>query len=476
MKNFIGREKELEEIRDLLEIDSANLVVIRGRRRIGKSRLIREFGSSLPSLFFSGVPPTKKTTANSERAEFARQMEYLLKIKNPNSSDWSLLFRELAAHTREGRVVIVLDEISWLGSKDSDFLGKLKNAWDLEFSHNPQLILFLCGSVSSWIERNILSSTGFVGRISLNMKIKELPLEDACQFWKSQKNRIDPYEIFKTLSITGGIPRYLEEIAPHRSAEENINRICFKESGILFDEFERIFNDLFSTRAPIYTKILLNMCDKSIFLKDIYKVIGVEPSGSYAEYMDDLDQAGFIARDYTWDIKTGKDSNLSRFRISDNYVRFYLKSILPNKAKILAGNYDTNSLFHRENWKTTLGLQFENLVLNNIQSLYKQLKLSPGDVMRSGPYFQRASSKKKGCQIDLLIQTYHRILYLVEIKFSQDKISNSVKKEIQQKIDHLALPRGFSVKPVLVHVNGVAENFHLDRFFSHVIDFSSLLK
>lgn len=476
MGDFIGRKNELSDLRSLLKKKIGSLVVIRGRRRIGKSRLIAEFCSSLPSIFFAGIPPTKSTTAQSQREEFARQMQYELKINKPPSEDWGALFRELVELTKAGPIVIVMDEISWLGSKDPDFLGKLKNAWDLGFSKNDQLILILCGSVSSWIEHNILSSTGFVGRISLTMYLKELPLNDCYTFWTTQENRVSPYEIFKILSVTGGIPRYLEEIFPNETWEENINRLCFKETGLLFSEFERIFNDLFSSRSNMYKEVLLRMTDKSIFLKDVYQVLDVQPSGSYGEYLDDLVQAGFVARDYTWDLKTGKESNLSRFRIRDNYVRFYLKAIFPHKNTILAGTYDSRSIFHRENWKSFLSLQFETLVINHVNQLYKHLNISPSDVLKAGPFFQRKSSKHQGCQMDLLIQTYHGVLYLIEIKFSQNAISSEIKSEVERKINKLSLPRGFSIKPVLIHINGVSGSIYLDRFFAHILDFSELLR
>ncbi|MCB1081847.1 MAG: ATP-binding protein, partial [Chlamydiia bacterium] len=226
MADFIGRGEELEELNTLLKKRSPSLVVIRGRRRIGKSRLIAEFCKTLPTISFAGIPPTKNTTAQSQREEFSRQMQYELKINKPEADDWGILFRELVAHVQSGPRVVVLDEISWLGSKDPDFLGKLKNAWDMGFSNNHQLILILCGSVSSWIEKNILSSTGFVGRISLSMQLKELPLKECAKFWSCQEDRASAYEVFKVLSVTGGIPRYIEEIIPNETAEQNIARLC----------------------------------------------------------------------------------------------------------------------------------------------------------------------------------------------------------------------------------------------------------
>ena len=117
-------------------------------------------------------------------------------------------------------------------------------------------MLIICGSVSSWIEKNILSNTGFLGRISIDLVLEELPLIDCLKFWRKTKERLSPYEFFKVLSVTGGVPKYLEEILPEQSAETNIQRLCFKPQGLLFREFEQIFSDLFSRRSALYKKII----------------------------------------------------------------------------------------------------------------------------------------------------------------------------------------------------------------------------
>ena len=143
-----------------------------------------------------------------------------------------------------------------MGSKDHDFLGKLKSAWDLNFSKNPELILALCGSMSAWIEENILSSTGFLGRESMTLTLRELPLETCKKFWERQAVEATPYEMLRVLSITGGVPRYLEELDPSFSSEENIKQLCFNEGGILFNEFNKIFSDLFEKRNELYRKIV----------------------------------------------------------------------------------------------------------------------------------------------------------------------------------------------------------------------------
>src|SRR3569832_774705 len=204
---FIGREVEMSRLKGLLDKRSSSLIVVRGRRRIGKSRLLAEFGQGMKSFFFSGNPPVYKTTAQTQRNDFALQLERA-GIRGIRPDDWSNLLWQLAEKTKKGRVLIVLDEISWLGGKDPHFLGHLKTAWDLYFSKNPHLIIALCGSVSSWIEKNILSSTGFLGRITLDLVLDELPLEVCNAFLYPKEKRITPYEKFKILSVIGGVPLY----------------------------------------------------------------------------------------------------------------------------------------------------------------------------------------------------------------------------------------------------------------------------
>ena len=185
---FYGRTDELERLRFLLQKQSASLVVIKGRRRIGKSRLIQEFGSEFNTIFFTGLPPLKETTAQDQRDYFAEQMKLNLSTDDVNAADWTHLLWELAQRVKEGRIIIVFDEINWIGSLDHTFLGKLKSSWDLHFKQNPQLLLILSGSMSAWIDKNILRSTGFMGRNSLELTLDELSLPSCNLFWgkKSQ--------------------------------------------------------------------------------------------------------------------------------------------------------------------------------------------------------------------------------------------------------------------------------------------------
>lgn len=472
---FIGRLEEMKLLENLTHKHSSSLVVVHGRRRIGKSRLIEEFGKKYRFLRFSGLPPEKKTTEQDQRNEFAKQLSTQTVIASLQMSDWSDLFTALARKTSEGRVVILLDEISWMGSKDPLFLGKLKNAWDIEFKANPELILILCGSISSWIEENILNSTGFMGRISLTLFLEELKLFECSQLFDQMGFRGTAYDKFKILSITGGVPRYLEEIQTDLPIEKNLEQLCFHPSGILYNEFNNIFSDLFSQRSASYKKIVASLLDGKKELSDIAKATDLSVSGYLSSCLDDLVRLGFIRRDFSWSFKDGKDSRLSRFRLIDNYLRFYLKYIDPHQAKIANSHFSFARLGNLPAWDSIMGIQFENLVIASRQSLWKQLPFSPADIVNDNPFFQRKTTRTKGCQIDYLIQTRYNALFICEIKFSKHPIKPEVIDQVKEKITRISLPRGFSCWPVLIHVNGVSDSLADSGYFSQIIDFSSLL-
>lgn len=470
---FYGRERELARLKELTTRKTASLVVIKGRRRIGKSRLAAELARQLSgytALNFQGLPPTAQFSAEQEREDFAQQISRQLGIPAPRAEDWNTLLWSIADRTKSGRWLIVLDEINWLGSKDPAFLSKLKNAWDGEFSKNPRLILILSGSLSGWIERNILHHTGFLGRVSLDFTLSELPLEVCNLFWGKHRNRVTPYEKLRLLAVTGGVPRYLEEIDPALSADANIQRMGFTREGPLFNEFDLIFDDLFSTRNAIYRRIVAALVNGPLDLDGLYKALRVGKTGKLGEYAGDLVQAGFLSRDFTWDLKTGKEIKFSKLRLSDNYLRFHLKYIGPNRRRI-----ERATLSKLPNIDGILGLQFENLVLKNRGAVFQRLHIDANDIVYDNPFFQRKTQRNQGCQIDYLIQTRQRTLYVCEIKFSRNAVPSAVVAEVKEKIARLSLPRHMSYQPVLIHAGAVAESIAEQEYFAAMIDFGELL-
>jgi uncharacterized protein len=471
MTKFIGRKKELESLKGLLRKKSSSLVVIRGRRRIGKSRLAEEYASSFHKAYIlTGIPPEVGVSAEEQRKEFLRQLqEYRLPIYR--SDDWGNLFYDLSKECKKGQVLVVLDEITWMGSKDHTFLPKLKTAWDLYFKKNPQLVMVLSGSNSAWISKNILSSTGFFGRVSLRLLLEELSLPDCNAFWDDVSGKVSASEKFKILSVTGGIPRYLEELRPDLSAEATIQRLCFNSEGLLFREFDQIFHDLFQKHGPFYKQIVSHLIDAPLSTTELAERLDRPTGGDLSEALDVLMESGFLARDYAWTLTTGKRKESSRYRVKDNYLRFYLKYIQPHKEQIESAHLQR--LPH--GWLSIMGLQFENLVVNNGHLVCKILGILPEDILIANPFLQKAGTRKRGCQIDYLIQTRFQYLFACEVKFSQRVIGTEIIEEVEEKLRRLKLPRGFSCRPVLIHVNGVSEEVIDSGYFARIIDFSKLL-
>jgi hypothetical protein len=165
---------------------------------------------------------------------------------------------------------------------------------------------------------------------------------------------------------------------------------------------------------------------------------------------------------------------LSRYRLSDNYLRFYVKYIAPNRSVIEKDGF-FSLVTQLPGWEGIMGLQFENLVVHNRKTLWKILGISPEEIVMEGPFFQSSTARQAGCQIDYMIQTRFHNLYLCEIKFSKKAIGSAIFQEMEEKKKNLKVPKNFSFRPVLIHVNGVDEAVLDERYFDKIVDFGELI-
>ena len=472
---FIGREEELRLLRELSELPKASLVICRGRRRIGKSTLINQFGQDFPRFFqFQGLPPRKGQTWRDQLTAFAQAVSTAFEFPQLEFQNWHEAFTFLAKQTSKGKTLIFLDEISWLAEDDPDFAGRLKIAWDTQFKNNPDLMLVLCGSVTSWIDRNILHGAGFMGRVSLTITLTDLPLAVCNQFWGERAEKVSAMEKFKILSVTGGVPRYLEEIDPRKSAEVNLRNLCFRPSGVLFREFGLIFDDIFQRRAPVYKTIVEQLVSGPKSFAEVCKGIGREQSGTISEYLQDLETAGFLKRFYAHSLATGKATKLNKYWLTDSYLRFYLKYIEPLRNALESGLKEPPVLDSLPGYDTIMGLQFESLVFNQIPQLCHFLEIPSESILSAAPYFQNRTARQKACQIDLLIRT-RRTVYVCEIKFRMS-IPVSVIDELEEKIQCLKLPKSASVRPVLIYAGEHASSISSEDYFDAMIPFERFLE
>lgn len=474
MKPFVGRNRELQRLEDLSKSGSSRLVVIKGRRRIGKSRLAEEFGKKKIFLPFSGLAPVRRVTAQDQRDSFARELSKLFGLPPFTFTDWTDGFAHLSRHLSEQPTVILFDEISWMGSKDPTFVSKLKVWWDLVLQNYPSVIMILCGSISTWIDKNIINSTAFFGRISLYLELGELTIPQCRELLNLQGFKGSDLDFFKVLSVTGGIPWYLEQIQSHQNAEENIKRLCFEIGGLLLREFDRIFNDLFSVRGEIYKKIIVALSEGMKDRTTLQKMMGYHTSGTLSQHLKALETCGFVSRHPDWALKTGKAGKRVLYRLSDNYIRFFIHYIEPNLSKIEQGAFLEVPLSSLPGWEPMQGFQLENLLLKNRPLLYSALGIHTQDIVIDNPYMQKGSTRKKGCQIDYLIQTSSNTLFVCEVKMRKRELGVEVISEMKSKIASLSLPKGFGIAPVLFHLGPVSDALLSSRYFYRIVDIGEL--
>lgn len=474
MKPFVGREIELKRLEELSRSGRACLVVIKGRRRIGKSRLAEEFGKGKVFLPFSGLPPVRGVSAQEQRDSFARALGLFFHVPSFTFTDWSDGFGHLTRFLTEKPTVILFDEISWMGSKDPTFIPKLKVWWDLVLQKYPSVVLILCGSISTWIEKNIINSTALFGRISLYLELGELPIGKCKELLRLQGFKGSDHDVFKMLSVVGGVPWYLEQMQGGQGADENIKRLCFEKGGLLVHEFDRIFNDLFSSRGEIYRKIIQLLSQGMKDRKALQKGLGYAASGTFSGHLKALETCGFISKHPDWSLKTGKGGKVTHYRLSDNYLRFFTHYIEPNMSKIEQGTFFDVPLSSLQGIEPMMGFQLENLLLKNRPLLFRALGLHAQDVVNDNPFSQKATERKRGCQIDYLIQTNSNTLLICEIKMRRRELGLEVVEEMKAKIASLRPPKGFGVAPVLLHLGPVSDALLSSRYFYRIIDIADL--
>jgi hypothetical protein len=330
--------------------------------------------------------------------------------------------------------------------------------------------------VSTWIENNILKNSSFEGRISLEINLQELTLPEINQFWNKNKYIATSFEKMMVLSVTGGVPKYIEEILETESSEKNLMRLCFSKEGILFNDFSKIFTEIFSRKASSLEKIIRKCLTKKISPIELSREIKRDQNKEFTDSLHVLELAGFLSRDYTYH-PSGEISKMSQLRVKDNYIRFYIKCIEPLKDKIMRGGKIYKNFSEIKGIENLFGFQFENLILANRNLINIFLELENSEIIFSAPYKQNKTMANKGaCQIDLLIGAPFSNFYVCEFK-CQKIIDKSIIKEVQKKCDIIQLPKRSSVRPVLVYEGEIfpLHKEEIEKYFFKLVKFEDLL-
>ena len=475
---FIGRKEYLDDMESLWRKKTSSIIACRGRRRIGKSTLFREFARRTADMYIEieGLPPDKNMTNRMQLDNFVSALSSQTGCPQDPVPDWLHAFQRLEKQIDDTkRTVVLLDEISWMGGYDASFPGVLRTAWETFLHRHDRLVFVVCGSVSAWIKENILGNTGFTGRFSRDYVLPELSLSECAEFWGDAKSRVSSREIVNVLSVTGGVPRYLEEVDSGLDADENVRRMCFMPAGELYNDFDAIFDPMFGVDVELKRRILLELVGSPLSAAELERAFELDRNGRVTKSLKALKEGGFVTDDPRLNPETGEQARTARFRLRDNYTRFYLKYVAPRKVQIEMGSYRFASIAALTDWNIVMGLQFENLVVNNAMALLPFLHIGNAVVESAAPYrnTRRGADAGNGCQIDLLIQT-PRTAYVVEIKRRRE-IGIEVIDEVERKIRRLPLRKGMSSRPVLVFDGEMHPAVEASGYFDAIIPFRRLL-
>jgi uncharacterized protein len=464
--NFIGRKTELEELSKLFKKDNS-ITVIYGRRRVGKSLLIREFLKNSPALFFEGQEGLSK---QQQLKNFTLQLNHQTKENFSTKRTWTEAFLQLEQVVKEKPTWIVLDEFQWMANYRSEIVSELKMVWDQYLAQIPNVSLILCGSIASFMTSKVVKSKSLYGRTDKIIHLQEFTLAES----KLMLPNYGPQELMEAHMIFGGIPRYLELIKDYPSLYIAINDLAFRKNGYFVDEFDRIFVSHFA-RNEDYSKIItiLSQYPYGLYRKDLAEKTAIELGGGLSEHLFNLESAGFIRSFRPLDKKS--NSRITKYYLSDAFLRFYFTFILPNKNQIAGGpSLKFSVLAQQSTYQSWRGKAFENLCTQHALTIAHHLGFSDVNY-RFGPYFRASSKNMPGVQIDLLFERDDHVITLCEMK-SGRYLNTSVINEVDQKRERLKLvyPR-HTILPVLIYDGSLPDSIRHSSTFHKTLEAETVL-
>lgn len=465
---IIGREKQIEQLERLLVSDKSELVAIYGRRRVGKTFLIRETYKKQTVFEVSGIPDGsyKEQLINFFNEICNRNPSFKKKNKPQN---WLEAFNYLADFLDEldekKKKVIFIDELPWMHTHKSKFIQLFAHFWNSYCTKRNDLVVVVCGSAASFMINKVVNDKkGLHHRITLPINLRPFNLYETELFLKSNKVNLDRYALLQLYMAIGGIPHYLEKINSGDSVATAINRLCFQKDGLLSNEFIQIFASLFDN-SENHIKVIetLAKTQKGITRSELVNKTKISSGGTLTKTITELQESGFIS-EYKPYKNILKDT---LYRLTDEYSIFYLKFIHNNKG----GNWKT--LYTSKSYVSWSGFTFENICLKH----EKQLMAGLGII---GINATCSSWRNENAQIDLLIDRSDRTINICELKFSEKEfvINKKYASNIQNKKDEFIseMTKRKNIVTTFVSTFGVKQNEHSNKVMDNQITMDCLFE
>jgi uncharacterized protein len=421
MDQIIGRTEEKMILDQKLATGDPELIAIYGRRRVGKTYLIRTYLKDRIKFELTGI---HGASLADQLKNFSLALGKALKSTAPvaTASSWLEAFNSLDIYLLDSfdpnRIaVLFFDEFPWLHSPRSNFLRAFDHWWNSSGTKRSNLKVVICGSAASWMIEKILNDRGGLhNRVTQTIRLLPFTLAETDEYLKYRGVVLDRYQTLQLYMAMGGIPYYLQHILPGESAAQIIDRLCFTTNGLLRTEFRNIFESLF-IKAEQHEKIVRTLAKKrsGMTREEIIKQAKFTTGGGITKTLKELMESGFIS-DY---LPFGKSGSEFIYKLSDEYSLFYQKFIEDAKS---TGNGTWLRQINTQSYISWSGFAFESVCLKHRRQIKKALGiadvLSEESVWRYQP---PKASREKGAQIDLLIDRQDRTINLCEIKFAGEE-------------------------------------------------------
>ncbi len=428
---LISREEEKKRLQMALESNKPELVALIGRRRVGKTFLVRKTYENHIKLEVTGLQKNKQK-AQLRNFLISMRAYGFQNEKDEQPNNWLdtffLLTQQLEKLNLFEKYVVFFDELPWMAGKRSDFIAGFSYFWN-SWASKQHIVVVICGSATSWmIEKVINDKGGLHNRITDIIHLHPFTLKETEEFLVAKNIKYPRYQILLLYMALGGIPMYLNFIRRDLSVVQNINVLCFRESGFLHDEFNRLFPALFE-RHERHTSIVkaLSSKQKGLTRREILAATKLPNGGSFSKTLKELQQSGFIK---TFS-NMGKKKKDAIFRLTDSYCLFYIHQIAPNKdSQTLA----FEQLFQTHAFKSWSGYAYENVCFSHIYQIKTKLGIT-GILTKTFSYVTKPSDGLPGTQIDLLIDRTDHSIHICEVKFSNGPfiVNKKIADNIRQK-------------------------------------------
>lgn len=440
---IVGREEEIQTLRDFLESDRPEFLAIYGRRRIGKTFLIRSFFEGEDVIFFN-VTGTKDGVLSEQILHFTKQIGNVFYhgAQLKTGKNWNETFEMLTdafKTIKDKKIILFFDEFPWMATKNSKLLQNLDYYWNQYWSANSQIKLIICGSSASWIIDKIVNNKGGLhNRLTRNINLEPFNLSETEKYLNNLGINLNQQQITTIYMVMGGVPYYLSKIEKGFSAVQNIEKLAFRRKSFLLEEFTNLFSSLFEdheTNIEIIRLIAQNRY--GIGQENLLKRMGKALHGKGGlRKLKALQDASFIIS-----FKPHLHSKKGiYYKVIDEYTLFYFHFIEPIKGTLLErgltkGYWDKK--YNSAEWYSWAGYTFEAICYKHLRQISEALELSPTSIPSTWRYVPRKGSKEEGSQIDLLFDRDDNAITICEIKYTEEPFSiNKVYAEkLRKKID-----------------------------------------